>query len=234
MESKLEVYNENKKGPLGQLNLINIYIEEVFELLLDMVSDGSSYYSEDSERSLTSEEENFSEGSWEDEEDAEYIFNSREVFGLKLIADDKKTIKSLDNVEFHVDGSDGVSRWIRVMIDSSIQTEHKKVIEEIFNNVFQGFGVSEDSSRIEFPAKIKIKNKKTGIEECLILDFQLPRGDEILLAETPSESKPVVNSLMSHLYIYKYNEDGLKFKNYHKDQKVDNGFGFKTWHKYSH
>ncbi|KAH8581477.1 uncharacterized protein ELE39_000538 [Cryptosporidium sp. chipmunk genotype I] len=199
-----------------------------------MASDASSYYSEDSERSLTSEEENFSDGSWEDEEDMEYIYNSREVFGLKLAADDKKVIKPLESGEFRVDGSDGVTRWIRVMIDSSIQTEHRKVIEEILNNVFEESGFAGDFSKLQYPTKIKIKSKKTGIEECLLLDFQLPRGDEILLAETPSESKPAVNSLMSHLYIYKYNETGLQFKNYHKDQKIDDGFGFKTWHRYNH
>ncbi|OII72166.1 uncharacterized protein cubi_01499 [Cryptosporidium ubiquitum] len=199
-----------------------------------MVSDGSSYYSEDSERSLTSDEENYSEGSWEDEEDEEYIYNSREVFGLKLIADEKSGIKPLDNGEFQVDGSDGVTRWIRVMIDSSIQTEHRKVVEEVLNKVFKGSEFSSGNFNLEYPAKVKVTNKKTGIEEYLILDFQLPRGDEILLAKIPSESKPVVNSLMSHLYIYKHNEGGLQFKNYHKDQKVDDCFGFKTWHKYHH
>lgn len=199
-----------------------------------MVSDGSSYYSEDSERSLTSDEENISEGSWEDEENEEFMYNLREVFGLKLVADDKKRIKSLDGGEFQVDGSDGITRWIKVMIDSSIQTEHREIVEEILNKVF---GQSEPAGKnfeLEYPVKIKVINKKTSIEECLILDFQLPRGDEVLLADTPSESKPVVNSLISHLYIYKYNEGGLQFRNYHKDQKVDDKFGFKTWHKYYH
>ncbi|KAJ1605028.1 hypothetical protein OJ253_3339 [Cryptosporidium canis] len=199
-----------------------------------MASDGSSYYSEDSERNLTSEEENFSDGSWENEEEGEFEYSSREVFGLNLAVNDKHTIRSLEDREFKVDGSDGVSRWVRVMIDSSIQMEHGKIVEEILNSVFRDIDFSKDPTRSEYLTKVKVTNKKTGQEEYLILDFQLPRGDEILLAETPSESKPVVNSLMSHLYIYKYNKDGPKFKNCHKDQKVDDSFGFKTWHKYSH
>lgn len=199
-----------------------------------MTSDDSSYYSEDSERSFTSEEENFSEGSWEDEEDEEQVYNSREVFGLRLVADDRQAIGSLDNGEFPVDGSDGVSRWVRVMIDSSIQMEHSQVVEEVLKHVFGSSELDGDPGATEYSSRVKVVDKKTGKEEWLILDFQLPRGDEVILAEVPSESKPVVNSLMCHLYIYKYNEDGLRFKNYHKDQEVDKGFGFKTWHKYSH
>lgn len=199
-----------------------------------MVSDDSSYYSEDSERSLTSEEENFSEGSWEDEEDEEQMYSSREVFGLRLVADDKHAVGSLGDGEFRVDGSDGVSRWVRVMVDTSIQMEHSEVVEEVLKHVFGGSELGGASGGAEHSSKVKVLDKGTGKEEWLILDFQLPRGDEVILSEAPSESKPVVNSLMGHLYICKYNEDGLNFRNYHKDKKVDRGFGFKTWHKYSH
>ncbi|KAF7456947.1 hypothetical protein HWI79_2525 [Cryptosporidium felis] len=195
-----------------------------------MASDGSSYYSEDSDRNLTSDEEHFSEDSWEDEEQ---IYDLREVFGLKVKPEDRSGIPSLNDEHFKFDGSDGVTRWIRVIFDSSIQTDHRTVMEQVLKNIFDSSNSRKDSLELEYPSKFKIVDKKSGNTERLILNLQLPRGDEILLSETPSESKPVVNSLMSHLYIYKHNEEGIEFNNYHKDQKVDSQFGFKTWHKYN-
>ncbi|KAH8738986.1 hypothetical protein FG386_003311 [Cryptosporidium ryanae] len=210
-----------------------------------MEGEGSSYYSEDSERSLTSEADE-----WEDENelDDEYLDDvetneTREVYGIKVVGTEIKDSKhgeSLGNMNilgddlgFKVDGSDGKTSWIRVLIDNSVQIDHVTVIERIIEKIFNDSSASK-FREIEFPLKIKIKDKKTKKEEILILEFKYPRGDEVLLAHIPSESKHVINSLISHLYIYKYNNNEVKFVNNHDDSEVNSRFGFKSWHKYRH
>ncbi|KAH7647529.1 hypothetical protein FG379_000612 [Cryptosporidium bovis] len=210
-----------------------------------MTEEDSSYYSEDSERNITSEED---EWEYEDELDDEYSEvtgnkETREVYGLTVIGE-----KILDKIEsgnaesgnilggdlgFNIDGSDGETSWIRVLIDNSIQIDHVTVINKIIDKVFNE-NLTSKLDEMEFPLKIKIKDKTTKKEEILMLDFKHPRGDEILLADIPSESKHVVNSLISHLHIYRYNNNNIKFINYHNDSEVDGKFGFKSWHKYKH
>lgn len=197
-----------------------------------MVSDNSSYFSEDSDRNITSDEDTNSDD-WEDEEEIEtFDLKKREVFGLKvnLNPDGRNNFSKIDEFTSEKLGKD--FKWIRILIDNCIEIEHKDVIDEFISKIFQKSDFC--SENLSLPLKVKITDKNSGKKETLIFDFQYPRGDEILLSEIPSKSKANTNSLLAHLYIYKCNEQGIKFNNFHDDPNVESKFGFKTWHKYTH